>query len=192
MNHLDDFMLNEYLDHALDKSRRVEVDAHLHACAACHARLEEFQTFFAELKYLPEAHLEHDLTPAVLARLPRKAPIISWRWTRAFAAQLGVAVGFMFWLVMQAIPYINIPQLALPRFPRFDFEILAARLLSFHFPMPKFQLSVLNVQIPTFSLQLPSIDMQISTNHLTVMVISTILLWVVGDVILLRGRQEVS
>jgi len=192
MNHLDDFTLNEYLDHTPDKSTRAEVDTHLHACATCRTRLEEFQMLFAELEYLPEAHLEHDLAPAVLARLPRKAPGISWRWTRAFAAQLGVAVGFLFWLGMQVVPLIRVSELTFPKPPTFDFEILAARLVSFHFLMPKFQLPILNVQMPTFSLQLPSIDMQIPTNHIAIIGISTILLWVVGNVILLGSRQEVS
>ena len=192
MNHLDDFTLNEYLDHALDESARAEAEMHLRTCPACRTQLEELQMLFAELEDLPEAHLEHDLAPAVLAHLPRRNIVNLQKWTRAFAAQLGVAVGFMFWLVMQAIPYINIPRLALPKLPTLDFEILATRLLSFHFAFPKFQLPAFHVQMPTFNFQLPSIDMQLSTNHIAIVGISTLLLWVVGNVILLRSRQEVS
>ena len=191
MNHLDDFTLNEYLDFALDESARAEAATHLQACADCRARLEELQMLFTELEDLPEAHLEHDLTPGILVRLPRKEPARTTRtWTRAFAAQLGVVIGFFFWLGMQIVPLIRTPQSVLSNLPTIEIRTLLMRLLSLQISIPEFQFPVFNYQIPTINFQLPTLSIQISTANVIALAISTLLFWVVGNVILLRGRQE--
>ena len=193
MNHLDDFTLNEYLDHALDESVRAEAEAHLQTCIACRAKLEEFRAFFAELDNLPEAPLERDLTPGILARLPHKVSSrTTWIRTRAFAAQLGVVIGFVFWLGMQIVPLIRTPQFALPELPTIEVRTLFMSLLSVQFPIPEFRFPVFNFLMPTFDVQLPSINMQLSTTHAVALALSTLLLWVVGNIVLLKSRQEVE
>ncbi len=196
MNHLDDFTLNEYLDHALDDSERDAADLHLKVCADCRAKLDELQEVFAEIDACPEVHLEHDLTPSIMARLPQKEPVRVW--TRTFAAQVGVAIGLMFWLGMQAVPFVRVPQFALPKIPSVDVQALFARLLALQLPNPDlrftiydFELSTISDQLPVFDLQFPTLNIQPSTLHLTVLSISVLLLWVVGNVILLRSRQGV-
>lgn len=124
MKHLDDFTLNEYLDRALDERVRRATETHLGGCPPCRAKLDAFQSVFSELDALPEAHLEHDLAPAILARLTRKTPARTG--TRAFAAQAGAAIGMLFWQMVQAIPLVKFPQLALPSFPVIDTQLLLA------------------------------------------------------------------
>jgi anti-sigma factor RsiW len=192
MNHLDDYTLNEFLDLALDEPARVETESHLRTCAECRARLEELQLLFAELETVPEIHLDYDLTPDILVRLPRKEPVHApWTWTRAFAAQLGVAVGFVLWLGIQIVPLVSAPQVFIPNIQPLNLRTLTARLLSVQIPIPEFRIPVFNYQIQTFDLQLPAFHLQLSTTHAVALAVSTLLLWVVGNVILLKGRQEV-
>ena len=191
MNHLDDFTLNEYLDHAMEESVCAEAESHLKTCADCRARFEELQMLFIELDDLPETYLAHDLTPGILARLLRKEPArTTWIWTRAFAAQLGVVVGFVFWLGMQIVPLVHAPQSVLSNLPTIEIRTLFMRLLSLQFSIPEFQFPVFNYQIPTINFQLPTLSIQLSTTHATALAISTLLFWVLGNVILLKGRQE--
>lgn len=72
-NHLDDVLLNEYLDVALEPSAQTEVEAHLAHCPECAARLTELRMLFADLEALPDLRLERDLTPAVLAVARRRS-----------------------------------------------------------------------------------------------------------------------
>lgn len=188
MKHLDDFTLNEYLDHALDERARRAAAAHLGGCPACRAKLDAFQSVFTELDALPETHLEHDLAPAILARLPRKTPVRIW--TRTFAAQVGAAIGMLFWLMMQAIQRVKFPQLSLPKLPTLDVQTLSVRILSFQFPIPDLRLPALNYQLPAINFQIPTFNLQPSTTHIVALCISALLLWVTGNVVLLRSRQE--
>ncbi|NOY97706.1 MAG: hypothetical protein GXP40_00670, partial [Chloroflexi bacterium] len=80
MTHLTELQLNECLDGTLDSTARQRVEAHLSACEACRARLDDLRLVFSALEGLPETPLTRDLTPGVLARLPkaRLAPSL-WR-----------------------------------------------------------------------------------------------------------------
>jgi hypothetical protein len=192
MNHLDDYTLNEYLDRVLDESARAEVEAHLGTCAACKAKLDELRKLFAELDDLPEVHLEGDLVPAIFERLPHHDPVRPWVWTRALAAQLGVAVGFVFWLGMQVIPFIEVPKFALQKIPTVGFRSMFMQLLTIQFSIPKFRFPDFAYQMPTLNFQLPTFNIQLSTAHLSMLMVSTLVLWVVGNIILLKRGQEVS
>ena len=188
MNHLDNITLNEYLDHTLDESERSAADVHLQSCVECQAGLDQIQAIFTELDTLPEAQLERDLVSSVLARLPQRTPIRLW--TRAFAAQLGVAIGSMFWLAMQAVPFIRVPKIAIPTVPAIDIQALFMLLLAFQLPMPHFKFPSFSYQLPTFEFQIPTIAIEFSTMHMIVLFVSVALLWAVGNVVLLRSRQE--
>ena len=190
MNHLDNSTLNVYLDHGLGGSEHDAAEAHLQTCAACREKLNELQSVFVELDTLSEVNLENNLVPAILARLPQKTSVFVW--TRVYAAQMGVVLGFMFWLGMQAVPFLRFPQDALPKTPSVDLQILITRLLAIQIPMPQFRFHTFNFQLPTFDLQMPTLMLEITTVQLITLSVSVVLLWAVGNVILLRSRQEVQ
>lgn len=90
MKHLDDDLLNEYLDGALDAEAQSQVETHLSACGQCRERCTDLQTMFAALSELPERPLQRNLAPAVLRALrpaSQAARISPW-----LAAQSAIAV----------------------------------------------------------------------------------------------------
>ena len=190
MKHLDELTLNEYLDNALDKSERHAARLHLQNCAECQAKLDQLHSVFAELEALPETPLKIDLTPSILARLPKYTPVRNW--TRAFAAQLGAALGLILWLAMQARSFIQIPLVTLPKLPEINLQNLLAYLLTLQLPTLDFQTISFNYQIPTFDFQIPTFSLEISTEHMVVLAVSVVLLWVAGNFLLLRSRQGVQ
>lgn len=189
MNHIDDSTLNEYLDHALDESKRDAAKTHLQACANCREKLDELQSVVTELDTISEVYLENDLVPSILARLPQKTPVRIW--TRAFAAQMGVALGFVFWLGMQAVPFIRVSSVTLSNLPAMEMQALFTRLLAIQIPMPEFRFPTFSFQLPTFGFQMPTLMLEITTVQLITLSVSVVLLWLVGNVILLRSRQRV-
>lgn len=96
--HLDDEVLNAYLDRAdtgLSPTARGFADAHLALCADCRAALADLTTTMAILSAVPETPLRRSfiLTPEAAAavggpRLPRQLPRWVWptRWATALAA----------------------------------------------------------------------------------------------------------
>lgn len=98
-HHLDEFMLHEYLDDALDLRVRAEVEAHLTTCPECAARLAELQALFAAIEALPDVPLQRDLTPEVLETL-RPAPVTAsplLRWTTALQLAAAIALLLFAW-----------------------------------------------------------------------------------------------
>lgn len=73
--HLDEELLNEYLDNVLDAQQRQRAEAHLAGCPDCRARLDELQAVFLALEALPESPLAHDLSAGVLRALPRSMAV---------------------------------------------------------------------------------------------------------------------
>lgn len=196
MKHLTDSQLNEYFDEALDAQARRAVDAHLQSCAECRARLEELQQVFSDLADLSEIKLPHDLTSSIMAHLPSKQPRI---WTPFFAAQLGAALGLFFWLLTQTINFIipivstfQVSQLAMPSLqfaiPNFQFPNFYAPFSIFIslFSVPKFPLPIFN--LPTFQ---PS-TLNLSPFSFAFIVTSVFLLWLIGNLSLLRNRTGVQ
>ena len=90
--HLDETRLNEYVDGVLDDAAQAEVAAHVASCATCAARLAELRVLFEDLAALPDEPLAVDLAPAVLARLPHRAPAPAWAPRLALVAQAAAAV----------------------------------------------------------------------------------------------------
>lgn len=105
MNHLSDLQLNEYLDDRISAEDSHALNEHLELCESCRTRFKEFQFVFDRLAVLPEARLSHDLAPGVLSRLPRRDRLL----TSAFAVQVCLLVGMLFWLSSQAVKLINLP-----------------------------------------------------------------------------------
>jgi len=190
MNHLSDFQLNEYLDHILDESTRRALESHLETCPDCRARLEELQLVSAHLANLHEVKLSHDLTTSVMAHLPQEEPRT---WKLFFAAQLGAALGALLFILFELAQAVHLPPAS-----------------TFHSPIPKIRFAIPNFQLSTlyslfaiihpFSLfpyslfhlpQLPTFQFPFSNIQIFVIVLFTLLLWLIGNVILLREHSEV-
>lgn len=102
MIHLDDALLNEYLDGVLNARQQQEVASHLAACGECRAALADLQQLFTALAEVKELPLAADLSARVLADIapePESSP-----WLRPLLiAQMATAVlmlGFL-WPTIQ-------------------------------------------------------------------------------------------
>lgn len=106
--HLEEEILNEYLDDALDVERRRAVEAHLSRCPSCRARLQSLQRLFADLDSLKIEEMGRDVTPLVLSRLPPRRLRLGWRL--ALAVQAGTAFGILI-AALQMLMRIVVPSL---------------------------------------------------------------------------------
>lgn len=87
--HLDDQLLSDFLDDALDASERTRADAHLAACGACASRLELMRGVVAQAATLPRSvEVPADEWQRIRARIGarewRGAGTMPW-WTRRSA-----------------------------------------------------------------------------------------------------------
>jgi anti-sigma factor RsiW len=76
--HIDEFVLNEYLDETLSDNERDVVAQHLAVCPDCQARLAELQRVFTALANVAEVELTTDLAPRVLADMPLQEQPRRW------------------------------------------------------------------------------------------------------------------
>ena len=191
MKHLTDTQLNEYLDHALGETTRGKFDSHLQTCADCKTRLDELIILFTSLEALPEVKLRRDLSPSILARLSPQQPRVR---TPFFAAQVGAALGVLFWLSMQFTKFIptdfsvlRFPQFSIPTFPLPTPHSLLPSLYSlFSNPYPLLTILHPSFSIPTFNLPAS----QLSTFQVAFVSIGALALWVIGNVTLLQNCHE--
>lgn len=127
MTHIDDALLNEYLDRQLDTAVLAQVEEHLTTCAACQARLEEMERLFVGLADLPEVPLMVDLSQQVVARIsaefkPRPIP----RWTfPIIGLQMLAVLALVIWLWPSIQPELagigrTVPQTAEQLLPDFS------------------------------------------------------------------------
>jgi|SRR5271157_873020 len=197
MNHITDFQLNEYLDHALDEAIQGQCDLHLSSCVECRARLEELKGLYSNLADLREVELSRDLTSSVLAHLPR---FRSNLWTRTFAAQLGAALGMALFIAVEITQTIHVPplptfQFSIPEF-RFTIPNLPSSIPESLFPIFRSLFSISRFSFPTLSAslyipQLPEFRIPLSSLQTSIIVIFTLLLGLIGNAILLCERSEV-
>src|SRR5258706_1975955 len=115
MNHLNDELLNEYLDNA--SSHRASVEDHLAQCVDCAARLARLQALFAEMESLPEVTLSRDLAAAVMRRVGSIGLLPRWlTLTVALQAALAliailVAAPLVIQFASSSMPALQIPSL---------------------------------------------------------------------------------
>ena len=156
MQHLTESQLNEYLDHAMEDSMRVQSEAHLAGCGDCQARLAALQAVFQALAGLPEEAPRRDLIPAELqTRQPRFS---SKAGLAALAVQAGLSIAVLLfaspflvsrmagwmpaWNGLITLPVIHLPVLfdvhaslffpSLPHLPKLSFPVM---ITSFNFPI---------------------------------------------------------
>ena len=186
MPHLSDELLNTYLDDMMDETARRNIEVHLAACEPCRAQLEEMETLFASLEELPDGPLSHDLTPGILARLPKTAQIPAlWRQP-GFMVQalltlvlLGLSFPMLSTLGQQITKWSNgiaLPALRFPVMPELIEQLTS--LLTWKFRIP-------------FSLPaLPSFPFSLDADVVLILAISAGVLWMIGNLSLLRTRPE--
>jgi hypothetical protein len=75
---------------------------------------------------------------------------------------------------------------------------LVALFARFQIPIPEpkysiseFRFPVFRFQLPDFDLQMPTLTLDLSTIQMVTLFVAVSLLWMVGNVVLLRSRQEV-
>jgi anti-sigma factor RsiW len=189
--HLDDVLLNEYLDEALERSARTEVEAHLAHCPDCSIRLMKLRTLFSDLESLPDLPLERDLTPAVLAVARRKSrpqPLASPVLGLIFALQAVVSIV----LLGLSLPFFT--QL-LQSFTSFQFgeqvSILLANLLAtLSASWSALLTSAQNLVSESTSLMQPIQTLPfISEASLMICLSAVFLLWLLGNGLLLRPTR---
>jgi hypothetical protein len=169
MKHPTESQLNEYLDGELETGSRRSIETHLAGCAACRQALDELRRLSAGLALLPEEPLQADLAARVLERLPRRRSGLAWKL--ALAVQAGFALGAFLLAAGNLLPRLEIPPLQ-------DLLPLALPVLE----LPEITLPALAI---------PGLALQPSSLQLAFLAASTLLLWGVGNAILLRKGNTV-
>ncbi|MBT3322908.1 MAG: hypothetical protein HN392_11555 [Anaerolineae bacterium] len=183
MKHLNEIELNEYLDEMLDEATKKKIEAHLSGCEECRAKVVGFQALFSTLDELPEIPLRRDLTPNILANLPKpiRVPIL-WR-EPAFLLQSALTIILLalgmpilsakMTSLLPATSYTALIEMLAPLYT-WDFDTL--------FTMPEFAFSM-----PT----LPTLPTGTDANTLLMLLFSAAILWGIGNYSLLRSKPEV-
>jgi len=181
MTHLPEETLHEYLDNALSPQARAAADAHLQDCAACQVELETLRSLFAEIESLPEAPLERDLSPVIVAALGSRTAVPRVVWGALVAQALALVV-----LLGLAWPLIDLPIVTLPDLPS------ASQLLAQWTTQQDALLRALGqVSLPSFSIPFsPPFDPPVILLILTFL--GACLFWLVGNGLLLRPGQTIS
>lgn len=181
MDHLNEFLLNEYLDGVLDEAARKRVEAHLHRCPRCRARLDDLRSVFHALGLPGEKPLGRDLVPGILARLPRRTLGLGWRV--ALAIQAGAALGLL-------VTFLRLLA-GLPR-PEADLTPVQAAWADFLGWFSTVQWP--SVQVPRVELSLidlPALSLPIPAPAAIIALLVVVILWGLGNARLLGIRPEV-
>ncbi|MBM3125162.1 MAG: hypothetical protein FJZ87_08810 [Chloroflexi bacterium] len=177
MNHLTDSQRNEYLDNALAPPARAAADAHLSACDSCRRALADLESLTSSLAALPDEPLTRNLVPSVLAALPR--PRLALGWKLALAAQAGTGIG----VILSVLADWQV------RFEPQEWLAQAVTTLA-AIKIPSLPASLFTVHHSPFTIHSSAI--QASTANLVFFALSALLLWGVGNAVLLRRRNGAS
>jgi hypothetical protein len=193
-HHLTDTTLNELLDQALDSSIYDQVQSHLEQCADCRTRMEALRFVFNALSEVPEQPLALDLVPGVLSRLPVRQPQLLWRLV--LAIQSGVALGLLLAISSQLTQFArNLDWGTLVKIELTKASLIFSELIQ-NLTVPRLMLQWPVISIPTLELpvvRLPGFALpafSISPASLIALVMAVGLLWLAGNLILLRPRHN--
>lgn len=187
MNHLSDSQLNEYLDHALTAAEARQVEAHLHTCRDCQIRMTDLQHLFSRLMDLEEVPLPRDLAALVLNKLPHQTKSA---WTPALAAQLGAVLGVLAWLSWQIAGRVQFPNFRVLQIPPWTFPAMESLVPAVNLSEVPVRISLTLPQLTLSLPNLPALPIAASAAEITAIGIASLLIWLAGNVILLRGRTE--
>jgi hypothetical protein len=176
MKHVDESLLNEYLDEVLKPSARRAVDAHLRACQECSDRLDDLRMVFAGLSLLAAMPLARDLTPGILERLPGASLPLGWKL--ALAVQAGVAMGLLGAIGQAALGIIH-PMVDAGLWTDMGIDLVS-----------KVSFSIPAVDIP--SLDLSGYSLPFSAPVTVILLVAVVILWGLGNARLLRNGHEVQ
>ena len=191
MTHLTENQLNEYLDQMLDDSVRQYAENHLAICDQCRSRLEELAMLFSTLADLPDLPLTRDLTPNVLAHLPKEQKIPTLWKNPVLVVQLMLSI-ILFAASMPLLSRlgqqiagwwseITLPQLQFPSLAEMMHLLAWTPRLTFTLP-----------KLPLFMPILLKHPFTLDAKIVLVLIFPAGLLWVVGNYSLLRNRPEVQ
>ncbi len=100
--HIDEFVLNEYLDGMLEAAEETAVRHHLASCPDCRARLTELQNLFSTLEEVAEMPLQIDLSQRIMAEIEPTSAIPLWsKWVMGVQLVTAVILTFSFWPMLQ-------------------------------------------------------------------------------------------
>jgi anti-sigma factor RsiW len=102
--HLQEAVLNEYLDGMLEAAFARQVEEHLAMCPECRLNLESLQVLFSSLEELPDEPLERDLVPGVFAGVSHGAETV---FLRRIKFALGLQIGLAVALLVSVWPWIE-------------------------------------------------------------------------------------
>lgn len=169
--HLPEEILNEYMDDALDGLARRQVEIHLLGCAECRAQQDVLHFVSSALAGLDNEPLPRNLALSVLAKLPQPRARIVWKLV--LAAQAGIAIGMVIILLSNLLAWFQ---------PQEWLALVFSQLASLELPISYSQF--------TFP-KLPVFNFQASSINVIFLAVSALLLWGVGNAILMRNRREV-
>lgn len=181
-DHLNDTLLNEYLDGYLSAAQTAEVETHLATCAECAARAESLQVLFATLDDLPDVPLNKDFSNSVLRAL-RPEVVLPRPWKWAVWGQL----------ILAALLII----LTLPTLTRTEWLMQLIQTPAFPNPLPQtglfleqFTETVNQTANQFFEAlhEVKALSFPLSLGVLPPILLATGLLWLVGNGLLLKKR----
>ncbi len=187
--HLADDGLFEYLDQELSPESRQKIESTLAECAECQERLLEIRRLFGEIESLEAIDLERDLVSAVMARVPgetgfRTLPNLS----ASLSLQSLVAVLILAASLPALLQQASITELAgmVQNNNRLLLETLQGGLAAVMEIVTQLRVGLEAVLSETAALQTGPIELVL----ILPLLISTGLLWLVGNGILLRNLSS--
>ncbi len=187
--HLADDGLFEYLDQELSPESRQKIESTLAECAECQERLLEIRRLFGEIESLEAIDLERDLVSAVMVRVPgetgfRTLPNLS----ASLSLQSLVAVLILAASLPALLQQASITELAgmVQDNNRLLLETLQGGLAAVMEIVTQLRVGLEAVLSETAALQTGPIELVL----ILPLLISTGLLWLVGNGILLRNLSS--
>jgi predicted anti-sigma-YlaC factor YlaD len=107
VTHLNEEVLDSYLEHVLTADEAARVERHLTECAACRADLEGLARLYSGLAALPAEPMPVDLAPRVMARItsrPERRRL--WLIEALLVAQVALTLALAAWLAPLLGPHL--------------------------------------------------------------------------------------
>jgi hypothetical protein len=181
-NHPQEFIFQEYLDKELSPSDRRSLEKHINRCEKCREVILELQDLYSQIEGLSEFEPPTDLSPEILNRIKsvkRVEPFLKWMTTVQIAlTTILVLISFSltsFDLINSSLS--DILTIVLSNFQESTKSIFEA--------ISNFNTFITNVEIAFIDINTHLIVNTFTLNHLLLFTISSGLLWLLGNKVLL-------